>query len=63
MKGGPASLFRQGVHSLAWVKDFSDQSSTGWGPIDDRIANGGPLLEAWQYVAKLVAAEHAGRAG
>jgi len=35
MTGRPASLLRQGVYSLAWVKDFYDQTSTWWGPNTD----------------------------
>ena len=35
MTGTPASLLRQGVYSLAWVKDFYDQTSTWWGPNTD----------------------------
>ncbi|MCX7029977.1 MAG: class I SAM-dependent methyltransferase, partial [Spirochaetes bacterium] len=30
---------------------------------DDHVSNSGPLLNAWQYVVKLVPAEPAGRAG
>ncbi len=45
MPGRPVSLLRQGVYSLAWVKDFYD-----------RVANGGPLRNAWQNVVKLVPA-------
>lgn len=35
MTGRPASLLRQGVYSLAWVKDFNDRTSTWWGPNTD----------------------------
>jgi len=35
MTGRPASLLREGVYSLAWVKDFYDQTSTWWGPTTD----------------------------
>ena len=110
MSGCPAFLLRQGACSLAWVKDFYDQTSAWWGPntdwasyrsraaalaqtlccyspadfllllertglaverievddreaaFDDRISNGGPLLDARQYVVKLVPAGAAGRA-
>jgi SAM-dependent methyltransferase len=34
----PASLLRQGVYSLAWVKDFYDRTSAWWGPNTDRAA-------------------------
>lgn len=35
MTGRPASLLREGVYSLAWVKDFYDQTSAWWGPSTD----------------------------
>jgi SAM-dependent methyltransferase len=35
MTGRTASLLRHGVYSLAWVKDFYDQTSTWWGPNTD----------------------------
>ena len=88
MSGRPASLLRQGVYSLAWVKDFYDRTSTWWGPntdwashrsraaalerievddrevtFDDRVANGGTLLDAWQYVVKLAPDGRGGSAG
>jgi hypothetical protein len=50
MSGRPASPLRGGVYSLAGVRDFYDQTSTRWGP------NNGPLLNARQYVVKLVPA-------
>jgi hypothetical protein len=31
MTGRQASLLRRGVYSLAWAKDFYDQTSTWWG--------------------------------
>jgi hypothetical protein len=54
MTDGPASLPRQGVDSLAWVKDFYDQTSTCWVPNTD-WASCRPRA-AWQYVVKLVPA-------
>lgn len=35
MTGRTASLLRQGDYCLAWVKDFYDQTRTGWGPNTD----------------------------
>jgi hypothetical protein len=52
MTGRPAPLLRQGAYSLVWVKDS-----------DDRTSNSEPLLDAWQYVVKLVRAGAAGRTG
>jgi hypothetical protein len=46
MIGRPTSLVREGDRGVM----------TG-----DRISNGGPLLDAWQYVVRLVPAGAAGR--
>jgi hypothetical protein len=50
--GKPVSFLRDGVCSLAWVKDFSDQEVA----LGDRFVDAGPPLDAWQYVTNLVPA-------